>query len=69
MGFSSRKVDIGLFEDAMCLYELGAHLSPAGLACIVEIAYAMNMNGKQRKRPMDEVLNRILRGHTLDTSD
>jgi hypothetical protein len=57
-----------LFEDAMRLYELGLHRRPAGLATIVEIAYAMNMNGKQRKRPMDEILGRILRGHTLDTS-
>ena len=68
MGFSSRKADMELFEDAMRLYELGVHLRPAGLAAIVEIAYAMNMNGKQRKRPMDEVLSRILRGHTLNTS-
>ena len=57
-----------LFEDAMRRYELGLHLRPDGLAAIVEIAYAMNMNGKQRKRPMDEVLSRILRGHTLNTS-
>jgi hypothetical protein len=69
MGFSSRRADIELFEDAMYLYELGLHRRPAGLATIVEIAYAMNMNGKQRKRPMDEVLNRILRGHTLDALD
>jgi hypothetical protein len=68
MGFSSRKADMELFEDAMRLYGLGLHLRPAGLATIVEIAYAMNMNGKQRKRPMDEVLGRILRGHTLNTS-
>jgi LAGLIDADG endonuclease len=68
MGFSSRKADMELFEDAMRLYELKEHLRPAGLAAIVEIAYAMNMNGKQRKRPMDEVLGRILRGHTLNAS-
>jgi hypothetical protein len=68
MRFSSRKVDIELFEDAMHLYELGLHRNPAGLATIVEIAYAMNMNGKQRKRSMDDVLDRILRGHTLNTS-
>jgi hypothetical protein len=68
MRFSSRKADIELFEDAMHLYELGLHRNSAGLATIVEIAYAMNMNGKQRKRSMDEVLDRILRGHTLNTS-
>ena len=68
MDFSSRKADMELFGDAMHLYELDLHRRPAGLATIVEIAYAMNMNGKQRKRPMDEVLARILRGHTLNTS-
>ena len=67
MGFSSRKADMDLFSDAMHLYETGLHRRPAGLATIVEIAYAMNMNGKQRKRSMDEVLDRILRGHTLNT--
>jgi hypothetical protein len=69
MGFSSRGADMELFEDAMHLFERGLHLRPAGLATIVEIAYAMNMNGKQRKRSMDEVLDRILRGHTLDALD
>ncbi len=69
MGFSSRRADMELFEDAMHLFEQGLHLRPAGLATIVEIAYAMNMNGKQRKRSMDEVLDRILRGHTLDALD
>jgi hypothetical protein len=66
MPFSSRKSDIELFEDALHLFELGLHRTPAGLATIVEIAYAMNMNGKQRKRSLDEVLDRILRGHTLN---
>jgi LAGLIDADG DNA endonuclease family protein len=69
MRFSSRAADMELFEDAMHLFELGLHRRPAGLATIVEIAYAMNMNGKQRKRPLDVVLDRILRGHTLDASD
>ena len=57
-----------LFEDAMHLFELGLHRQPGGLATIVEIAYAMNHEGKQRRRSMDEVLDRILRGHTLDAS-
>ncbi len=67
MCFSSRRGDIELFEDAMHLFEQGLHRRPAGLATIVEIAYAMNQAGKQRRRPIDEVLDRILRGHTLDT--
>jgi hypothetical protein len=68
MRFSSRRSDMELFEDAMHLFELGLHRLPGGLATIVEIAYAMNHGGKQRRRPMDEVLDRILRGHTLNAS-
>jgi hypothetical protein len=66
MRFSARRADIELFEDAMHLFGLGLHRRPAGLATIVEIAYAMNQDGKQRRRPMDTVLDRILRGHTLN---
>ena len=36
-------------------------------AAIVEIAYSMKMDGKHRKRPISEILSRILRGHTPDT--
>jgi hypothetical protein len=67
MRHSFRRSDMELFEDAMHLFERGLHRRPAGLATIVEIAYAMNQEGKQRRRPMDEVLDRILRGHTLNT--
>jgi hypothetical protein len=66
MKFSSRRSDMELFEDAMYLFECGLHRRPAGLATIVEIAYAMNHEGKQRRRSIDEVLDRILRGHTLN---
>ncbi len=66
MRLSSRSSDLELFEDAMHLFERGLHRRPAGLATIVEIAYAMNGDGKQRRRSMDEVLDRILRGHTLN---
>jgi hypothetical protein len=69
MRFSARRSDLELFEDAMHLFELGLHRRPAGLATIVEIAYAMNHEGKQRRRPMDEVLDRILRGHTLNAPE
>jgi hypothetical protein len=67
MLFSSRRSDMELFEDAMYLFERGLHRQPAGLATVVEIAYAMNHEGKQRRRSMDEILDRILRGHTLNT--
>ena len=45
-----------LFEEAMRLFETGAHLQPEGLAAIVRLAYAMNANGKQRTRPINDVL-------------
>jgi LAGLIDADG endonuclease len=66
MRFSSRRSDMELFEDAMGLFERGLHRQPEGLATIVRIAYAMNGDGKQRRRSIDEVLDRILRGHTLN---
>ena len=66
MTLSSRSADIDLFETALQLYDEGFHRVPYRLATIVEIAYAMNMNGKQRKRSLDEILDRILRGHTPD---
>jgi hypothetical protein len=65
MRFSSRAGDMELFEDAMYLFEHDLHRLPGGLATIVEIAYAMNHEGKQRRRKMDEIQDRILRGHTL----
>jgi hypothetical protein len=68
MRMSSRRSDMELFEDAMYLFDHGFHRQPGGLATIVEIAYAMNDNGKQRRRSMDEILDRILRGHTLNTN-
>nr|BAL58635.1 homing endonuclease [Candidatus Acetothermum autotrophicum] len=45
------------------------HLTPEGLARIVEKAYAMNpaSKGKERKRSLQEVVGRILRGRTPDT--
>ena len=67
MRFSCRRGDIDLFMEAMSIFELGLHREAGGLAAIVEIAYEMNMNGKQRARPLDEILDRILRGHTLNT--
>ena len=66
MAYSARAEDFRRFKLVLDLFALGEHHRPAGLARIVEIAYAMNLNGKQRKRPLDDVLDRILRGHTPD---
>ena len=66
MRFSARRDDFERFRLILDLFARGAHREAAGLALIVEIAYAMNLNGKQRKRPLQDVLDRILRGHTPD---
>ncbi len=57
-------------EIVIAMEDRKEHLTPDGLARIVEQAYAMNpaSKGKQRKRSLQEVTDRILRGHTLDLS-
>ncbi len=68
MVFSAKKRELSLFKEIVLALERKEHLSPAGLARIVEKAYALNAAGKgrERKRPLPEVLERILRGHTPD---
>ncbi len=68
MMFSARRQDILRFAEALRLFETGAHRSKEGLEKIVRLAYSMNHDGKQRHRPLQVVLDRILRGHTPDTS-
>jgi LAGLIDADG DNA endonuclease family protein len=65
--FSARRDDIRRYREALTLFELGMHHTREGLERIVRLAYAMNHDGKQRQRPLAEVLDRILRGHTPDT--
>ena len=67
MTFSGKRHDYALFGEAIRLFERGEHRTREGLAKIVELAYKMNHEGKQRQRPLDVVLDRILRGHTPDT--
>jgi hypothetical protein len=66
MAFSSRLQDFQLFKDILASLERREHREPQGMVEIVKKAYRMNMNGKQRKRPIEEVIERILRGHTPD---
>ena len=68
MAYSSRRADILRFKEALQLYEDGAHRTRNGLVRIVRLAYSMNHDGKQRRRPLQDVIDRILRGHTPDTS-
>jgi hypothetical protein len=64
---SARRRDYELFAEAVRLCQRGARKTASGIARLVEIAYAMNMNGKQRRLRKQDLLDRILRGHTPDT--
>jgi hypothetical protein len=64
MAFSCKKRDFQLFRDVVHSIGRKEHLDPHGLVEIVRKAYQMNMEGKQRKRPIEEVLKRILRDYT-----
>jgi hypothetical protein len=70
MVFSSkREIHLRFKEIVEAMEDRKEHLTPDGLIRIVEKAYAMNpaSKGKERKRPLQEVIDRILRGHTPDT--
>ena len=66
--FSCKRVTFERFREIVGMMSRKEHLTPTGLARIVEKAYAMNPDskGKARARPLEEVLARILRGHTSD---
>jgi LAGLIDADG endonuclease len=67
MRFSARAEDYSRFIAAVRLLEGGFHSTREGLASLVELAYSMNMEGKQRRVALDDLLGRILRGHTPHT--
>ena len=66
--FSCKAETFSRFREILDAMERGEHRDPSGLARIVEKAYAMNPagKGKRRSRPLEDVLSRILRGHTSD---
>ena len=68
--FSCKRETFEQFRDILDAMKRKEHLHPYGMARIVRKAYAMNPDGKgmKRKRPLEEVLARILRGHTSDTA-
>src|SRR5262245_56900724 len=61
MVYSSRRADILRFKEALQLFEQGLHRTREGLVRIVQLAYSMNHDGKQRHRPLQDVVDRILR--------
>jgi hypothetical protein len=60
---TAKRSDFDKFARCVELMDEGRHLTPAGLADIVEIAETMN-----RRKPRHELI-RILRGHTPDIQD
>jgi hypothetical protein len=67
MRYSARRFDYETFGRVVDLMNRGVHRDPYGLAAIARLAYSMNMKGKQRRIALEEILDRILRGHTPDT--
>jgi LAGLIDADG endonuclease len=69
VGLSCKSATFDRFKEILAAMERKEHLHPVGLAEIVKKVYAMNPDGKgkARSRPLEEVLARILRGHTSDT--
>ena len=64
MAFSHKVRDFQLFRDIVMAMEQKRHFDPQGLVKIVESADQMNMAGKQRRRPIGEIVERILRDYT-----
>ena len=67
--FTCKGMTFECFREIIAMKIRKEHLAPSGLARLVRLAYAMNPEGKgkARSRPLDVVLERILRGHTSDT--
>ena len=66
--FSCKTGTFERFKEILEAMHRREHRNPIGLARIVRLVYEMNPGGKgkQRSRPLEEVLARILRGHTSD---
>jgi hypothetical protein len=68
MRFSARVADYEIFATAVDLVNQGRHRTREGIVELVELAYTINGNGKNRRIPKQEILDRILRGHTLNAA-
>jgi hypothetical protein len=67
MRFSARVADYEIFATVVDLVNQGRQRTVEGIMELVRLAYTINGNGKNRRIPQDQVLDRILRGHTLNT--
>ncbi len=66
MRYSARVADYEIFATVVDLVCQGRHRRLEGIVELVDLAYTINGNGKNRRTPKSEVLDRILRGHTLN---
>jgi hypothetical protein len=64
MTFSFKGRDFQLFREVVMAMEQKRHRDPHELVKLVENAYQMNMEGKQRRRTKGEIVERILRDYT-----
>ena len=66
--FSCKRETFMRFKEILEMMQRREHLRDDGLAEIVRKVYSMNpaSKGRARLRPLDDVLARILRGHTSD---
>ena len=63
-GSELKKRNFAMFKEITLALENKAHQTLEGTLRIVELAYSLNHAGKQRKRPKQEVIDRILRDYT-----
>ena len=56
-----------MFKEVAFALENKVHKTLEGALRLVELAYSINHAGKQRKRPKEEVIRRILRDYTPDS--
>jgi hypothetical protein len=64
MAFSFKGRDFRLFRAVVMAMEQKLHRDPHELIKLVDYAYQMNMEGKQRRRLKGEIVERILRDYT-----
>jgi hypothetical protein len=68
MPFSARVVDYEIFARAVDMVCQRYQRTLEGIVELVRLAYTINGNGKNRRVPQRVVLDRILRGHTLNAA-
>lgn len=67
MIYSHRKSDIEKFKQIVNIVYNKQHFIKENKLKLVDLAFSMNMNGKNRRVKKQDVINRILRDYTLGT--